>query len=218
MLSHRTRNTETPMSEMKRLRVALFALPLLVLAAACGREESEPGPVYTQLPETGPQAEFFAALRELCGNAYEGRVTEAPPGDTTFDDRLVMHVRNCDSNVVRIPFHVGENRSRTWVITRLEEGMRLKHDHRHDDGSDDAITLYGGDTETEGTAREQSFPADEFTASLVPEAATNVWTLEIVPGELFIYRLNRVGTDRRFRIEFDLTNPVEAPPPPWGAS
>jgi hypothetical protein len=218
MLSHRTRNTETPMSEMKRLRAAVLALPLLVLAAACGREEPEPAPVYTQLPETGPQAEFFAAVRELCGNAYEGRVTEAPPGDTTFDDRLVMHVRNCDSNVIRIPFHVGENRSRTWVITRLEDGMRLKHDHRHEDGSDDEITLYGGDTGSEGTAREQTFPADEFTASLVPGAVSNVWTLEIVPGEVFVYRLNRAGTDRRFRIEFDLTNPVEAPPPPWGAS
>jgi hypothetical protein len=218
MLSHRSRNTETSMSEMKILRVALLTLPLLVLSAACGRDEPEPAPVYTQLAETGPQAEFFAALQGLCGKAYEGRVTEAPPGDTTFNDRLVMHVRNCDSNVIRIPFHVGENRSRTWVITRLEDGMRLKHDHRHEDGSDDAITLYGGDTENEGTAREQTFPADEFTASLVPEATTNVWTLEIVPGELFVYGLHRVGTDRRFRIEFDLTNPVEAPPPPWGGS
>jgi hypothetical protein len=44
-----------------------------------------------------------------------------------------------------------------------------------------------------------------------------VWTVEIVPGEMFVYALRREGTDRRFRIEFDLTRAVAAPPAPWGA-
>lgn len=32
----------------------------------------------------------------------------------------------------------------------------------------------------------------------------------------FIYQLTRTGSDRRFRVEFDLTRPVPAPPAPWG--
>src|SRR3712207_8407608 len=44
--------------------------------------------------------------------------------------RLVMHVRDCSPNEVRIPFHVGEDRSRTWIVTRTAAGLRLKHDHR----------------------------------------------------------------------------------------
>src|SRR5690606_36214968 len=128
----------------------------------------------------------------------------------------VMHVRECAENEIRIPFHVGEDRSRTWVLTRTETGLRLKHDHRLEDGSEDEITQYGGDTASEGDAEWQEFPADAFTASLIPAAATNVWMIEIIPGERFAYALRREGTDRRFRVEFDLTTPVEAPPAPWG--
>ena len=50
--------------------------------------------------------------------------------------RLVMHVRDCSADEVRIPFWVGEDHSRTWVVTRTETGLRLKHDHRHEDGSE----------------------------------------------------------------------------------
>jgi hypothetical protein len=34
---------------------------------------------------------------------------------------------------------------------------------------------------------------------------------------MFVYALRREGSDRRFRIEFDLATAVAAPPPPWGA-
>jgi hypothetical protein len=49
-----------------------------------------------------------------------------------------------------------------------------------------------------------------------PAAVTNVWTMEVIPGERFAYALRREGTDRRFRVEFDLTRPVAPPPAPWG--
>lgn len=169
--------------------------------------------------QTGdPQGVFWTNLQDLCGTAHEGRVAEAPAGDTTFTDRtLIMHVRSCTESEIRIPFHVGEDRSRTWVVTRTDEGLRLKHDHRHEDGSEDAVTQYGGDTSEDGTAATQEFPADEHTASLIPAAATNVWTVEVVPGEVFAYALRREGTDRRFRIEFDLASEAPVPPAPWGA-
>ena len=59
--------------------------------------------------------------------------------------------RSCDLAEIRIPFHVGEDRSRTWVMTPTSVGLRLKHDHRHEDGSEDEVTQYGGDTR--GTGR-----------------------------------------------------------------
>jgi hypothetical protein len=127
-----------------------------------------------------------------------------------------MHVRECSGDTVRIPFHVGSNRSRTWVITRIPDALRLKHDHRHEDGTPDSVTNYGGDTRYPGLATHMSFHADSLTAALVPAARTNIWTLELVPGERFVYDLRRQGSDRRFRAEFDLRRSVELPPPPWG--
>jgi hypothetical protein len=97
------------------------------------------------------------------------------------------------------------------------QAMRLKHDHRHEDGTEDEVTRYGGDTADFGTATRQSFPADAFTAELVPAAATNVWTVELIPGELFAYQLRRERTDRRFRVEFDLSQPTDVPAAPWGS-
>lgn len=164
-----------------------------------------------------PEADFWKRLRKLCGRAYVGAVIEAPPGDTTFAGReLVMHVISCGAREIRIPFHVGENRSRTWVVYRTTDGIRLKHDHRHEDGSPDSITQYGGDSRKPGAAGKLEFPADGETVGLIPRAATNVWTVEVEPGRRFVYALRREGTDRRFRVEFDLTRPVSAPPPPWG--
>ena len=127
-----------------------------------------------------------------------------------------MHVRECSSSTMRIPFHVGDDRSRTWVLTRTGDGLRLKHDHRHADGTEDAITQYGGDTRGAGSGERQEFHADEHTAQLIPAARTNVWAMELAPGAHFAYSLRREGTDRHVRIEFDLRREIPAPPPPWG--
>lgn len=187
----------------RRLAVLLLLCALSVRPAAAQTE----------------QAAFWNALQGLCGRAFAGQVTEAVPPDTVFArSRLVMHVRQCSADSIRIPFHVGEDRSRTWVITRTGTGLRLKHDHRHQDGSEDQVTQYGGDARAPGSASAQEFPADAHTAELIPYARTNVWTVEVVPGERFVYALRREGTERRFRVIFDLTREVAAPPPPWGAS
>lgn len=192
---------------MRRLPLLLAAV---TLATAC-QSAREPDPV------TAPQDEFWAALQSLCGEAYMGAVVESVPEDPSFQQPLVMHVRECEDDAIRIPFHVGDDRSRTWVITRTADGLRLKHDHRHEDGEPDPVTQYGGDTRDGGSATWQEFAADAHTASLIPEASTNVWTVEVVPGERFSYLLRREGTERRFRADFDLTEPVDPPPPPWGA-
>jgi len=179
------------------------------LGAAAGRAQGLPA----------EQEAFWQALRALCGQAFAGKVVESTSAtDAAFaEQRLTMHVRSCGETEIRIPFHVGENRSRTWVITRTATGLRLKHDHRHEDGREDKVTQYGGDTVGAGAAGEQSFPADEFTVKLIPAAKTNVWTFIVSPGKTLSYRLVRASEGRRFRVEFDLTRPVAAPPPPWGS-
>lgn len=170
------------------------------------------------------QAAFWNNLTALCGRAFEGRIAAnlgATPGPDPFDGkRLVMHVRECSATEIRVPFHVGEDRSRTWVITRAGAGLRLKHDHRHEDGSDDKLTMYGGDAVDSGEPGRQSFPADKFSRDAfylanIPQSAANVWVIGLAPGKTFGYGLNRPG--REFRMDFDLTREVAAPPPPWGA-
>jgi hypothetical protein len=164
------------------------------------------------------QETFWQELRSLCGRAYAGRIVESTSTtDAQFAGKpLVMHVAACGENEIRIPFHVGDNRSRTWVITRTPNGLRLKHDHRHEDGTEDKVTQYGGDTAKPGTATQQEFPADAFTASLIPAARTNVWSLFLSPGKSFGYGLRRDAEGRRFRVDFDLTQPVPTPPAAWG--
>jgi hypothetical protein len=172
-------------------------------------------------PKTSGQDRFFANLGALCGKAFEGRVVSTEKQDDDMrGQRLVMHVRNCSAQEIRIPFHVGSDRSRTWVITRTPAGLRLKHDHRHEDGSEDELSRYGGDTRSAGTAERQEFPADEFSRQLfrhegITASVDNVWAFEARPGRLFAYELRR--PQRFFRVEFDLARPVAPPPPPWGS-
>ena len=169
-----------------------------------------------------PQEQFFSRLAALCGRAFSGRVASPPAeADAGFaGKRLVMHVRDCSRDEIRIPFLVGDDHSRTWVITRTGRGLRLKHDHRHAGGSEDRLSQYGGDSAGEGSATRQEFPADTFSRELfvrekIPASVPNVWTIEAEPGRRFAYELRRPG--RFFQVEFDLSRPVPAPPPPWGA-
>jgi hypothetical protein len=174
-------------------------------------------------PAISERDAFFDRISALCGKAYEGRVASPPVGaDAAFDGkRLVMHVRACTADEIRIPFHVGEDRSRTWVVTRTGTRLRLKHDHRHADGSEDALTQYGGDTVSAGTAERQEFPADAFSKAMFVRqdravSVPNVWAIDVRPGRAFAYELRRPG--RFFRVEFDLARPVPPPPPPWGTA
>lgn len=203
----------------RTLRTHSLLLSGGILLAACGGESEPPSDTTDQAdaasleaPSTEPADAFLASLAGLCGRAFAGTATF---GDTEGFEDLVMHVRECRDGEVLIPLHAGENRSRTWIVTRTDGGLRLKHDHRLEDGSDDPVTWYGGDTATPGTALSQSFPADAETAALIPAAATNEWTMTLEPGERFIYHLTRDGAPRA-TFEFDLTGEVDPPPAPWG--
>ncbi len=164
------------------------------------------------------QDDFWKQLASLEGSAFKGALSAGTePGDKAFmSGDAIMHIWKVSDSEIRIPFHIGDNHSRTWVITRTKEGLRLKHDHRHEDGSDDKITMYGGDTFAKGTPIRQEFAADQYTANLLPKSAKNIWAMELEVGKRFVYELRREHEDRFFRVEFDLSQPVLTPVLAWG--
>lgn len=175
---------------------------------------------------SGPQDAFFAALTAHCGKAYAGKLASSQEADADMRGKaMVMHVRSCTPDRIEIPFHIDGlgpdaswDRSRTWIITRTATGLRLKHDHRHADGSKDELTMYGGDTADAGTAARQTFPVDAESIALFTRTGrsvsnTNIWSVQTTPDG-FTYGLSRDGRD--FRVTFDYRQPVAPPPAPWG--
>ena len=159
-------------------------------------------------PETGAASLFFQNVRKLCGQRFDG-ATEFPkdePGHALAGKKLTISIQQCSDNEVRIPLQAGEDKSRTWILTLSQGRLLLKHDHRHADGTPDKVTMYGG-WAVEGDANRQRFAADSETARLIPEAATNVWTLEIdnAKGQL-VYALER-HAQPRYKAVFDLQAP-----------
>ncbi len=184
--------------------VALLSVMLVGLVS--GNAQADPA---------DPAEAFWYKLQALCGKAFEGELKASPEGDMA-GERLVMHVRECGSEHIRIPFLVGENRSRTWVLTRQGERIELRHDHRDRDGEPEAVTQYGGVSPNRGSANAQIFPADDRTLDILPDNYPNVWVMEVHPGETFVYYVRRLVTERYYHVEFDLSQPVELPPAPWG--
>jgi hypothetical protein len=148
--------------------------------------------------------EFLKNLKSHCGKSYEGKVI-FPEGnsDPFAGKKLLITFQNCTDKEIRIPFEVGEDKSRTWIVTPTKDGMLLKHDHRHEDGTPDEITMYGGES-IQGSALEQTFPADAYTANLIPQAAKNEWTLRFsADKKVLSYILKRDGA-LRFQADFNL--------------
>jgi hypothetical protein len=198
--------TNTKMKNHSNLIMAVTMAAILCFPfAAAAQDDASPADV------------FWNNLKGLCGKAFAGEVLNAPENDTTFKGReLKMHVRQCETDRIKIPFVVGDNLSRTWILTKKGDRIELRHDHRNDDGSPDTVTMYGGWTTSAGMANRQMFPADAETVKNLPRAGTNVWWIELVPGEHYTYSVRRVESDQRISVRFDLKNEIEPPPAPWG--
>lgn len=224
---------------MNKAYFSLAGLGLLTALSSCADSETQPAAPLTQ-------DAYWAALSSHCGKAFAGSLVSNDEADAEFADaEMVMHVRTCDEGKITVPFHVKINgewdRSRTWVFTRnicgaedggsVTCGVYLKHDHRHEDGESDDVTMYGGFGTSEGSsAGSQDFPVDEFSVEMferegLTASVTNVWTVEVDAAETeapqFAYQLKRTveggaPEDRFFRVEFDLSEEVYAPPPAWG--
>ena len=161
---------------------------------------------------------FFNAIKAHCGKAFQGKVSKDNVGNTFGNAKLVMHVRKCTDSEIQIPFHVGDDASRTWILTKTGAGLMLKHDHRNEDGSFHSSTMYGGHTVDEGFPQVQSFPTDVYSKALFIESGIaastdNVWQMMIYPSR-FSYRLIRPA--REVQVDFDLKNPIATPSAPWG--
>jgi hypothetical protein len=150
--------------------------------------------------------DFLSHFSQYCGQSFAGKTVF--PDDPEHDfagKKLIMTIAECSEKEIRVPFQVGENTSRTWIITRTNKGLLLKHDHRHEDGTPDEVTMYGGYEDQASTALKVNFAADEATATMLPEASTNVWTLSFdKDNKHFIYSLTR-HNQPRYEAIFDLT-------------
>ena len=201
----------------------------LLAGCGAGSAQQSSGPAASSAPAaaSAPPAAgadaFMQRIAQHCGQAFAGKVLVNEPAqanDAFAGKALIMHVRECSTGELKVPFHVGDDRSRTWVITRTSTGVRLKHDHRHEDGTPDDNTMYGGESTTPGSEVRQEFPVDaeskaNFAARKNTGSQTNTWAMEIEPGTRFLYELSRPN-GRLFKVEFDLTKPVATPPAPWG--
>jgi hypothetical protein len=73
------------------------------------------------------QKAFFNNIRKMCGQRFEG-VTEFPQNadHPMVGKKLLMFVESCTEKEIRIPFHVGDDKSRTWILTFGEQGLLFK--------------------------------------------------------------------------------------------
>lgn len=177
-------------------KIYSFALVICTLILiSCGGEETDITP---QVDAESTQEEFFANLFELCGETFSGEATF--PEDTSHElvgVDLMATIQTCTEEEIQIALAADGDQSRTWVIQRTDDGLRLRHDHINSDGTPSDTTGYGGFATDEGTATQQYFAADDSTISMIPEAETNVWMMEIDNGQ-FTYALQR-NNEPRFR-------------------
>jgi len=165
------------------------------------------------------QTAFMAQFKPFCGQAFAAKIVQDNQPSPAWDYPLVVHIRDCEDNVVRMPLHVGDDRSRTWVLTQHADYIDFQHIHLHEDGSADAVSPYGGQTLAAGSAQLQAFPVDDASKALFIEngldvSVTNTWTIQFVDEQTMSYQLSRPG--RIFEVHVDLSQPIELPPPAWG--
>ncbi len=194
-------------------QIVLVSAALLAFSAlsnvTANATENEPAnaaenesPAESSLDQSLAQAAFMQAFEPFCGHAYAARIVE-----------------DSAPSLIRMPLHVGDDRSRTWVLTLHPEFIDFQHYHLQQDGSPDDVSPYGGKTLDSGTATRQSFPVDEaskalFIANGLDVSVTNTWAFEFPDGQTMRYQLSRPG--RLFEVEVDLSQAIPLPPPAWG--
>ena len=166
-----------------------------------------------------PQHVFFDRFLGYCGQSFAAHIVEDDQPSDAWNQPLVVHIRDCETDTLRMPLHVGDDRSRTWVLQRTEKGLNFQHIHLHEDGSADAVSPYGGHTAENGTESLQSFPVDAASKTLFEEnglavSTQNTWRLGFPSADTMSYELTR--PNRSFIVHVDLSQPIAEPPPAWG--
>ncbi len=188
----------------------LIAIALMI--GACGHREHAREVAHDEevRPLSQEQKAFLDHLRDLCGQSFPGEQTYIAEGRESWEDLdFTMRVSKCEEDEVHVDFHMNGDESRTWLFLVEDEGLRLRHDHRHPDGTPEEITLYGGYSDGLGTQFVQNFPADDYTCEMLPASCHAVWGVEFSHDlSTFSYVLAHEG-DKVFRADFDLTEPLD---------
>jgi len=205
-----------------KMKNYLTLFTLLIIIASCTDSDSpdtdfEYAPEEAALELVDEQQAFWNNIQELCGNAYRGELADATPFYQNFDaDRILIHVRDCTDYLTHISLHLDDNHSRNLLLTKKEGTLQLKHDHRYEDGSEEEITQYGGLAPLPGLETRQIFEADDYTADILPDRFDNFWFIDFMDEETLGYGVHWPKHGNSIRMEFDISEPVEAPPAPWG--
>ncbi len=163
---------------IKKLLLLTFVLSFLF---ACGSApEREKPDVEDVIALTGNKKKFFDHITSLCGKKFKGEETYMAEGRESFaGEKMVIHFKSCTNDEISIPFHIGEDKSRTWLLLVEDGRLRFRHDHRHEDGTPEDITMYGGYSDHKGTELSQFFPPDDYTMELLENAPGHEWALTL---------------------------------------
>ncbi|TVR53298.1 MAG: hypothetical protein EA421_11530 [Gemmatimonadales bacterium] len=184
-----------------------LALALLFLNSCAPTDETAP----VALDPLAAQRAFFEEMSSLCGQTFGGRTILAEESDTTFEPaRLYFTVENCGDDELRMPFVVGDDDSRTWILSMEEGGLTFVHEHLRPDGTPYENSGFGGRASGEGSDVFQHFPDFQATEE-TPAAERRVWRLRLDREyEIFHYYLDRGGRPA-YRLVFHLGPPSPAP-------
>ncbi|MFU8811459.1 MAG: hypothetical protein ACNA78_00755 [Balneolaceae bacterium] len=174
----------------------------VLLFAACA-EPDETGMV----TDSDQTEAFFTNISELCGAWFSGQATfPDDPEHTLVATGLRVHVTECGDERIDLNLYRdgGDTWHATWILEMKDNGLHLYHDHigekEYPEG-EEPLTGYGGYADVRGTSTVQYFPADDHTAEILPEAATNVWMMQLdLESGAFVYYLER-NDEPRFRAE-----------------
>ncbi len=189
-----------------------FYLPVavcLIFSSCGGRSGPTDAPALGSDLVVAEERAFFNNLASWCGASFAGEQIFLAEGRESWEDKdFVMHVTICEDDRIHVPFHLSDDHSRTWMFLVEDGRLRFRHDHRHEDGTPEDVTMYGGYADGEGTATRQDFPADEYTCETLPTACKAVWRVELSEDPpAFSYSLFDDG-ELLFSASFDLSEPL----------
>ncbi len=194
------------------MRPIMFSISMLLLLFSCENHTTKETESHQDAETTLAEQEqaFFDHLSGLCGNTYAGEETFMAEGRESWAHYdFVMHVTVCEEDRVHIPFHLSDDHSRTWLFLIEDGRLRFRHDHRHEDGTPEDQTLYGGYADGKGTAFVQHFPADAYTIDLLQDTLGRQWDIRLAEDlSRMTYQLRYHG-ELVFEAAFDLTQPIE---------
>ena len=196
---------------MKKQILILMTLAFLLSYCGSGPRQDQSAEAMDEAEKILPDSEmaFLNNLKSLCGQSFRGQETYMQEGRESWAGKdLVMHVTVCEPDHVHIPFHIDDDYSRTWMFLAEDGRLRFRHDHRHEDGTPEDQTLYGGYSDGTGDAFRQHFPADDYTIDHLTDTLNREWNV-VLNEEMtnFSYRLLYHGKIV-FQADFDLTEPL----------